>query len=619
YLSARYAMSLSVDQDPSASPSCVLGHQGALLGRVVCSEFSGCSQVLTGSLRVNPWDTEKVLNMLDESLTMPSQELASRFARDVSYVTSHSLLRWAQGIINDLARCRAHYVSRMSNPDADKEVAWGVKGSCQVLAQIDDHNFFKLDVPRVVRDYSKSKRRIFFLDNEGTLAPDLRRMFRHSEGGVDRESSTLLSHGNPPSAAVLDALSKLCSDPRNTEWFGSVRNIGLAAEHGYYWKLPPNSMKRHAVDSAGKLGEGSHDPSPVGPDGWACLLPEASEADAKKAEWKALAGELMRQDTDPDFGLHQAKNLYASLEEYLQGYDVEVTMGKGYVEAKLRGVNKGLAVQTILAELATAGNGQAPDFVMCIGDDRSDEYMFEALNSMSVSLTTHPDSLDHAQFVAGVGIVRSSGVEREVSSEEESEKPFQRTKSTPAQPSATPSTDNTFTQKMWQRYSSRARPSRTSEPSSGVVGQSRTIKKKKSPSRQSKDTGVYHKYTVTVGRKPGSQAHYYVHDVHSVTDLLGRLADETICPRMEASEESADGASPGGTQMFAVQIAQTVPAGGSAQFAKPSKIEASPIEEGDSQEEEEGNEPSSPSRPPVWEIKFSNADSSDSLNGDGSE
>ncbi|KAF4702025.1 Trehalose-6-P synthase/phosphatase complex synthase subunit, partial [Perkinsus olseni] len=53
----------------------------------------------------------------------------------------------------------------------------------------------------------------------------------------------------------------------------------------------------------------------------------------------------------------------------------------------------------------------------------------------------------------------------------------------------------------------------------------------------SKDHGVYRKYTVTVGRKPGSQAHYYVHDVHSVTDLLGRLADETMYPRQEASEE----------------------------------------------------------------------------------
>lgn len=71
-------MSLNVDEDPTASPRCVLDQQGALLGRVVCSEFSGCSQVLTGSLRVNPWDTEKVLNMLDESLTLPMQELTSR-------------------------------------------------------------------------------------------------------------------------------------------------------------------------------------------------------------------------------------------------------------------------------------------------------------------------------------------------------------------------------------------------------------------------------------------------------------------------------------------------------------------------------------------------------------
>lgn len=36
----------------------------------------------------------------------------------------------------------------------------------------------------------------------------------------------------------------------------------------------------------------------------------------------------------------QAKNLYSSLEEYLKGYDVEVTMGKGYVEVG-RGVRKG--------------------------------------------------------------------------------------------------------------------------------------------------------------------------------------------------------------------------------------------------------------------------------------
>ncbi|EER02841.1 hypothetical protein Pmar_PMAR025999 [Perkinsus marinus ATCC 50983] len=227
---------------------------------------------------------------------------------------------------------------------------------------------------------------------------------------------------------------------------------------------------------------------------------------------------------------------------------------------------------------------------------------------MSVSLTAHPDSLDHAQFVPGVGIVRSSGVERELSSEEEEEEAEapQRTKSTPAT-GVQPSAENTFTQRMWMRYSSRAsRPSHTSDPSSRVVGAARvTRKKKKSPSRQSKNKEVYCKYTVTVGRKPGSQAHYYVHDVHSVTDLLGRLADETLYPRQEASEVNAD--SPASPQRFAVHNSQTVPAGNSAQFVqKPHVLEEAPIMEGPE------DEPSSPSRPPIWEIKFPNADSSDS-------
>ncbi|KAF4722235.1 Trehalose-6-P synthase/phosphatase complex synthase subunit, partial [Perkinsus olseni] len=103
---------------------------------------------------------------------------------------------------------------------------------------------------------------------------------------------------------------------------------------------------------------------------------------------------------------------------------------------------------------------------------------------------------------------------------------------------------------------------------------------------QSKDHGVYRKYTVTVGRKPGSQAHYYVHDVHSVTDLLGRLADETMYPRQEASEEGpAD--SPAATQRYAVQNSQTMPAGGSGHFEKPQKLQATPIEEGAEGPEEE--------------------------------
>jgi hypothetical protein len=54
----------------------------------------------------------------------------------------------------------------------------------------------------------------------------------------------------------------------------------------------------------------------------------------------------------------------------------------------LQGASKGAAVDRILKKLADEGN--APDFVLCIGDDRSDEDMFTAMEHVTFSphLTT---------------------------------------------------------------------------------------------------------------------------------------------------------------------------------------------------------------------------------------
>lgn len=54
----------------------------------------------------------------------------------------------------------------------------------------------------------------------------------------------------------------------------------------------------------------------------------------------------------------------------------------------VQGASKGAAVDRILKKLADEGN--APDFVLCIGDDRSDEDMFIAMEHVTFSphLTT---------------------------------------------------------------------------------------------------------------------------------------------------------------------------------------------------------------------------------------
>lgn len=80
--------------------------------------------------------------------------------------------------------------------------------------------------------------------------------------------------------------------------------------------------------------------------------------------WKKIQFELMKQyvrrtqgtfienkgsalvwqyrDSDPEFGAWQAKELSQHLNELLFGYPVEVISGKGYIEVKLQGINKGV-------------------------------------------------------------------------------------------------------------------------------------------------------------------------------------------------------------------------------------------------------------------------------------
>jgi trehalose 6-phosphate synthase/phosphatase len=50
----------------------------------------------------------------------------------------------------------------------------------------------------------------------------------------------------------------------------------------------------------------------------------------------------------------------------------------------MQGVNKGIVAKRLLS--AMQGKGMSPDFVLCIGDDRSDEDMFEVITSSGPSM-----------------------------------------------------------------------------------------------------------------------------------------------------------------------------------------------------------------------------------------
>ena len=62
----------------------------------------------------------------------------------------------------------------------------------------------------------------------------------------------------------------------------------------------------------------------------------------------------------------------------LKNKDVKILNGKGFVEVIAFGINKGSFVSYIIKEKIK--QNKAPDFILCIGDDASDEKMFRFLN-----------------------------------------------------------------------------------------------------------------------------------------------------------------------------------------------------------------------------------------------
>ena len=82
---------------------------------------------------------------------------------------------------------------------------------------------------------------------------------------------------------------------------------------------------------------------------------------------------------DPEQASVRAKELLDDLADYTRNIDVQVLEGKKVVEIRNSGVNKGIAAVEWLKE-------PAPDFVLGIGDDWTDEDLFRVLPATAYSV-----------------------------------------------------------------------------------------------------------------------------------------------------------------------------------------------------------------------------------------
>ena len=89
---------------------------------------------------------------------------------------------------------------------------------------------------------------------------------------------------------------------------------------------------------------------------------------------------------DPDFGLWQAHELFSQLQSLLVGSGLRVQHGHKVVEVLWADLQKGTITAQLLAQAAPA------EWILAIGDDRTDEDMFAAVPPAQWTVTVGPEA-----------------------------------------------------------------------------------------------------------------------------------------------------------------------------------------------------------------------------------
>lgn len=305
---------------------------------LILSEFSGTAGTLPSAMHINPWDLVGVAGSIIQALTMPPEQKESQHERLYKHVTTNTVSFWSKQYLNRLLTNLSSFDQSVATP--------------------------ALDRAKMLKQYRRARRRLFMFDYDGTLTPIVR----------DPQAAI-------PSDRVLRTIKSLAADPRNAvwiisgrdqafldEWMGHIPELGLSAEHGCFIRKPRSDDWENLAEQTDME--------------WQKEVMEVFQHYTERTqgsfiERKRVALTWHYRRADPEYGAFQAKECRKHLEAtVVKKWDVEVMAGKANLEVRPTFVNKGFIAARLVNEYETA-----PDFILCLGDDFTDEGMqFLCLN-----------------------------------------------------------------------------------------------------------------------------------------------------------------------------------------------------------------------------------------------
>lgn len=303
-------------------------------GVLLLSEFAGAHSTLSYAMSINPWNIEDTAHKIKEAIHHPEVKRRGEMQSMRDFLVRYNSSEWARVFLRDLQR---------EDKNKPKMIPLTKEGRFSWLESL------------------QGKHVVFFCDLDGTLAPIS--SYPSQVRLLDETIQLLKEIAHTDCQFVI--VSGRDREFLEEQFLDNDFDFPLAACHGAYTYSPDDKSWHSLVD----MDQLKWKKSVID-----ILKLYTSRTPGSFFEDKGHAVTWHYRNSPREFADFLANKLFFELEEALTSQPVHVHRGKKVIEVKSINANKGFFVQQWLQQ-----QDNKPDVVVAIGDDTTDEDMFEAL------------------------------------------------------------------------------------------------------------------------------------------------------------------------------------------------------------------------------------------------
>jgi len=328
--------------------ACKVSRKGVL----ILSEMAGATKELGEAILVNPNNLKDVSDAIYKAITMDTEEQSKSILSMQERIKRYDVHKWASEFMLTLEK-----TSEKQAKNQSRRVSESIMNA-------------------IATRFTNAKKGLFFLDYDGTL----QHFFNNpSDAKPDKELMDLLNKISTDTRAELVIISGRDKNTLN-EWFGD-KEFSIIAEHGAWSKDKSGTWKeKYQGHSSWK-----ENIRPI-------LESYVDRTPGSLIEEKSHSLVWHYRKSDFELGALRALELTADLSNLLINKELEILEGSKVIEVKVAGINKGGAALDYIQSTEY-------DFILAMGDDWTDEYLFKALPKVAFTIKVGTDRSEANYFV----------------------------------------------------------------------------------------------------------------------------------------------------------------------------------------------------------------------------